>query len=353
MQINVLMCGSTRETKGGMSSVVNNYLDYSNWGPNIRLFYVPTHFESNKFFKTIFYVYKYWVIFFIVIWKKINIAHLHTSEKGSIFRKAFLALLLKKMGVKVILHHHGAEFEIFFNKVSPRKKKFIIKILEVVHSNIVLSERLKNDLLQKAPLAKVLVLYNAVKVYSKNRYSIDAKNILFLGRLGKRKGAYDFITAIKKLDSTICPDIKFFLCGDGDIDIVKEKIGQLKLSHRVGRVGWVSGEEKNTILAQTMINVLPSYNEGLPMTILETMLYGIPNISTNIASIPEVIKDGVNGFLISPGDIDSLVCKIKELIDDRKLRQKFSVNSYDLVNNSFSLEHNVGQLKECYRKMLR
>jgi glycosyltransferase involved in cell wall biosynthesis len=207
--------------------------------------------------------------------------------------------------------------------------------------------------LQKAPLAKVLVLYNAVKVYSKNRYSIDAKNILFLGRLGKRKGAYDFITAIKKLDSTICPDIKFFLCGDGDIDIVKEKIGQLKLSHRVGRVGWVSGEEKNTILAQTMINVLPSYNEGLPMTILETMLYGIPNISTNIASIPEVIKDGVNGFLISPGDIDSLVCKIKELIDDRKLRQKFSVNSYDLVNNSFSLEHNVGQLKECYRIMLR
>jgi glycosyltransferase involved in cell wall biosynthesis len=118
-------------------------------------------------------------------------------------------------------------------------------------------------------------------------------------------------------------------------------------------VGWVSGEEKNAILAQTMINVLPSYNEGLPMTILETMLYGIPNISTNIASIPEVIKDGVNGFLISPGDIDSLVCKIKELIDDRKLRQKFSVNSYDLVNNSFSLEHNVGQLKECYRIMLR
>ena len=53
---------------------------------------------------------------------------------------------------------------------------------------------------------------------------------------------------------------------------------------------------KNRIYKTIAINVLPSYNEGLPMSILETMAYGIPSITTNIASIPEVVVDGVNGF---------------------------------------------------------
>ena len=57
-------------------------------------------------------------------------------------------------------------------------------------------------------------------------------------------------------------------------------------------------------MEHAMVNILPSYNEGLPMTILETMAYGIPNISTSIASIPEVLHNNDNGFLVKPGDID-------------------------------------------------
>ena len=99
-----------------------------------------------------------------------------------------------------------------------------------------------------------------------------------------------------------------------------------------------------TVFSNTLINVLPSYNEGLPMTILESMGYGIPNISTNIAAIPEAITDGVNGFTIEPGDVDSLAEKMKNLILHKDLWVKFSNNAYETAKNEFSIKTHFAQI---------
>ena len=82
------------------------------------------------------------------------------------------------------------------------------------------------------------------------------------------------------------------------------------------------------------------------MTILETMAYGIPNISTNIASIPEVLEDGVNGFLMEPGDTDALETKLEKLINDKELRRKFSNESWNLINDRFALEKHMLTVKK-------
>ena len=103
---------------------------------------------------------------------------------------------------------------------------------------------------------------------------------------------------------------------------------ELHIAHRIAYIGWIDGEMKKEILANTLINVLPSYYEGLPMTILETMAYGIPNISTNIASIPEVLHDG-------------------------EMRRLFSEKSYRLISENFSLNYNIEQLKGIYVKLLQ
>lgn len=84
------------------------------------------------------------------------------------------------------------------------------------------------------------------------------------------------------------------------------------------------------------------------MTILETMVYGIPNVSTNIASIPEVLHNEENGYLIVPGDIDNLCSKLEMMINNVNIRKKFSDGSYRLVTNNFSLDSNIDKLRPYY-----
>lgn len=281
-----------------------------------------------------------------------KIAHLHTAERGSFWRKKFLMDFYHKHGIKVVMHHHAAEFEDFYEKCTEAQKRKVQKALADADVNIVLSKRLVPMIKEKQPKARVEVLYNAVNTYDNNPYSLDARNVLFMGRLGVRKGTFDLIEAIKRLDKEIPVDVKFYLCGDMGENEVRQKVKELGIEHRIAHVGWIDGEQKCEFMSKSMINCLPSYNEGLPMTILETMAAGIPNISTNIASIPEVLVDGENGYLITPGDVDALGDRLRKLINEPELRRKFSETSYALVTRDFSLASNIEKLKGLYDSLL-
>lgn len=347
---NILMCCSTLDTKGGMVSVTKNYLGYKNWGEyNIK--FIPTHFDANKYVVMFYFGIQFIKIACAVWFGKYKIAHLHTAERGSFWRKTFLMRFFHRYGIKVVMHHHAAEFEDFYAKCTENQKAKIRATLEEADLNIVLSERLVPMITNKAPRANVKVLYNAVNTYSTNPYNADGKYILFLGRLGERKGAYDLLKCIKALDERIPKDIQFCMCGDGEIDKVKETIKEYGISHRIAHVGWIDGNQKLEFMKNTMLNVLPSYNEGLPMTILETMAYGIPNVATCIASIPEVLHDGENGCLIVPGDITNLTECLCNLISNVELRNKFSDASYKLVTRDFSLNKNIEVLKSIYKEL--
>ena len=87
-----------------------------------------------------------------------------------------------------------------------------------------------------------------VNTYLKNPYNIQAKNILFLGRLGERKGVYDLLNVVQRLDSQIDMEYKFYLCGDGDINGVKKRVDELHIAHRIAYIGWIDGEMKKEIL---------------------------------------------------------------------------------------------------------
>ena len=251
--------------------------------------------------------------------------------------------------IRIVLHHHGAEFDDEYKKMTEKNQKQVSKMLEDVDVNIVLSNRLINSIKDKNNKAKVEVLYNAVKTYKENLYNNKANKILFLGRLGERKGVYDLLEVLKQIKENLKVfNIKIFLCGDGEIETVEKKVKELGLEDIISHIGWIYDSEKEKIFNDTLINVLPSYNEGLPMSILETMGYGIPNISTNVASIPEVIKEGVTGYLITPGDKATLKNDILMLINNEKLRKQISQNSFELINKKFSLDENVNKLKRIY-----
>lgn len=345
------MCCSELSVKGGMVSVVKNYLGYENW-EEFEIVYVPTHTEKNKIIVALYFFIAFFKVLFLGLFGNISIAHLHTAERGSFYRKAILVRVLHLLGIKTIMHHHAAEFELFYKKLNERQKKFVCKTLKLTDLNLVLSKRLVSMIKDKSPSAKVSVLYNAVPTFDKNPYDLACKNCLFLGRLGKRKGTYDLLEAIKLADTKLQKDVAFYLCGDGEIEQVRDKVKELGIGHRIAHIGWVDGDQKRRILEKTAINILPSYNEGLPMSILEAMSFGIPNISTNIASIPEVIFPSENGYLLTPGDVKSLADYIVNLMSDNELRSNMSINAYNFINDSFCLDKHISMLKSLYRQVL-
>jgi glycosyltransferase involved in cell wall biosynthesis len=97
---------------------------------------------------------------------------------------------------------------------------------------------------------------------------------------------------------------------------------------------------------------LPSYSEGLPITILEAMATGLPIIASSVGSIPEVIQDGKNGFLIEAGDYKALAEKIKLLIRNKDLRQQMAINNVKKIAANYDKNVVLLQLRNEYDKLL-
>lgn len=350
-QCRVLMVGSDLSVKGGIVSVLKNYLSYDSWKA-ADITFVPTHVEGAAPKKLWFFLKALGKIRRLLNTGAFRIVHIHVSERGSFTRKAIILSLAKRRGCKVILHHHGAEFLDFYDRSSARKKAWIRRTMEQADRNLVLSRRLVPIYSQLAPAAKVSCLYNVVAAPAQNQYDLNARAFTMLGRLSERKGTFALLDTIKSIDTALAPDVKFNLCGDGDIDRVRQRIEALQIGHRIGHLGWVDGKTKDEILRRTMAHVLFSNNEGLPMSILETMGRGIVNISTRIAAIPEVITDGETGFLVEPGDCESLAQVLLRVSCDPSLRKQVSDNSFAYIARELSLETGIDRLEQLYQSML-
>lgn len=347
----VLMCCSDLEYKGGMVSVVKGYLDYPGWSRDIEITFVPTHRQAGKAGLITYFARAAARIGWMAMRGKIDVAHLHVAERGSFLRKGFLVRMLHRFNIPVILHHHGAEFDDYYKTASESKKKYIRDILTEADINLALTEGLVEMISSKAPDARVQVLHNAVQVPPADPYNPDRKGILFLGRLGQRKGTYVLLDAIKELEPRLPEFIKFYLCGDGEVEEVKARARELGIDHRIAHIGWTDGILKEKIIDDTMINVLPSFHEGLPMTIIETMSRGIPNISTPVSSIPEVIDGSVTGLLVPPGDSHALAEAIMKLVGDRNLRISMSVAAHGLMLAGYAIEGRIRKLEGFYRQL--
>lgn len=349
-QRRVLMVGSELSVRGGIVSVMRNYLFYDGW-KETDLSFLPTHVEGSALKKGSFFLKALRKLRRLLRRCRFDVIHIHVSERGSFTRKAVVLRMAKKRGYKVILHHHGAEFLEFYRGCGDRKKHWIRRILGEADLNLVLSRLLVPLYAEISPEARVECLYNTVLPPEENQYRPEAREFTMLGRLEERKGTFDLLEVIHQIDGTLPAEVKFNLCGDGDLDRVRERIGALGIGHRIGHLGWVQGDEKQQILRRTMAHVLFSYNEGLPMSILETMGCGIVNVATRVAAIPEVITDGVNGFLVEAGDREALARVLLEVSGSEALRRRISEQAFADITNGFSLKTGAQKLEQIYESL--
>lgn len=346
-EINILMCGSDYSVGGGMVSVARSYINYKNWKNKISITYIPTHKNGSNFYKICYFIKAVFKIRNCIKENNIQIAHLHTTVGGSFFRKSILLLLLKKKDIKIILHHH-TDYSEFYSCASFIKKHYMLKILEMADLNLVLGECFEEKMHKWSKAIKIKILYNGVNVECNNHYNLFASNILFLGWLNKKKGIDILLEAIRILDLDGLDDkVGVYLCGKEN-DYVRELINTYNIQHRIRKIGFIQDDEKKKIFSDVFVNVLPSNLEGLPLAILETMNYGIPNIASNIAAIPEIIEDGNNGYLIIPGDAQMLAIYIKQILNDIEFRETMSKKAKETIQTKFDIRKIAIQLENMY-----
>ena len=347
----VLMVGVDKKAVGGMWTVVENYLNNKKFCEDVGLIYIPTATSASVIQKLFFSAFAIIKVIYTLLTKKIDIVHVHMAERGSVFREGIIVILGKIFKAKVIIHMHGATFEDWYLKCNKFIQRIIRWILNKCDVFIILGELWKefiSTIIEET--SKIRVVYNAVDV-GDYRYNLDSKEIIFLGMLIERKGIDDLLVAINMIKNKLPNDIKVKLYGSDKNFNINKKIRKYKLQDIVKYEGWLTSENRECCFSNAIINILPSYNEGLPMTIVETMAFGIPNISTNIAAIPEIIEHGENGILIPPGNTKLLGESILTLINDGMLRSKYSRKSYEKVKAEFNLSNQLYTLKAIYKSL--
>jgi glycosyltransferase involved in cell wall biosynthesis len=284
----------------------------------------------------------------------IKIIHIHGASRGSFYRKYIYFNIAKRLfGKKVIYHIHGAEFHLFISESSNRVKNRIKKTLESVDQVIVLSDWWLTFFQERYPKAKITRIYNPIELtdYNKTNEYQGTVKFLFLGHISSRKGCYDLLNVAEKM---VMKNSNFIIeiGGNGETDKLKEMIQQRNLGTHVHFLGWVSGEKKKLLLQNSDIYVLPSKNEGLPVSILEAMSHGMPVISTTVGGIPEMIEDKNSGFLIDPGDINALQEKMLFFIKNPQKVKEMGRVSRKIVAIKFSSIIIKEQLSKLYIELL-
>jgi glycosyltransferase involved in cell wall biosynthesis len=346
----IVMLGTDFETKGGISSVVNTYRETGLF-QRFSVIYISTHTDGNASKKIRFCITAWLGYMNLLMRGKVALVHVHMSTGMSFWRKLLFLCPTLIAHVPSILHLHGADFREFFEDGGALRKWIIRTVFDKVDSIIVLSNSWKNWAQSVSNNPFIISIYNPVSLPPIIDFSVrDPSSILFLGQLGNRKGSYDLLEAISRIVNKH-PQLKLRMAGDGELEQVKAAVDRLALRAHVEILEWVSGPEKSDLLNRAAIYVLPSYSEGLPMSVLEAMAAGLPVICTPVGGVPEAITDGREGCLIVPGDIAALSDALDKLLSRLELRRKMGEAARYKVESTFSTTHIVPQIEQLYERL--
>lgn len=348
----ILVVGpSPDRSKGGMATVIQEIRSDKLLNQKYDIEIFESFIDGNKVTR---FLYTTWALLkFKTLYKSYDLFHIHMASYGSTFRKLKYVKFLKKKNKKIIVHIHGAAFMVFYEKLSETNKKYIRDTLNSVDLVIGLSDKWKETFEKELGLTNCVAVNNGIDMDQyKEAITLPEKYqkaFVSLGRLGQRKGTYDLVDALEKAVKKV-PDLKCYIAGDGEVDKFKTIINERHLAQNVEIVGWVNFEQKLELLKKVSTVVLPSYNEGLPMAILEGMACGKAIISTTVGAIPEVVKED-NGILIAPGDVEALERALVTCAQNTKRMEAMSKNNIVKINKEFSMKIMHQKLMDYYNQV--
>ena len=298
--------------------------------------------------------------------EKIDIVHTHSSKAGILGRFA------GKLGcVPIIIHTiHGFSFNDFQNFIVKNFYILFEKIAAAFTDSLVAVTKKDIEKGLNAGVGikdKYTVIRSGIDIGKfkntkvdpiKKKEELNIKNTSWsiVGMIACFKPQKSPLDFIKAADIVIreFPETYFLLVGDGELKSdIEELVKKLNLSENIIFAGW--RDDINEVIRIFDIFVLTSLWEGLPRSIIQAFAANIPVVATKVDGSSEIIEDGINGYLTTPGYYEETAEKIKTLLKDKELAKKIAKNGFDKLNNfadEFDYKGMVKNIDSLYTKLL-
>jgi glycosyltransferase involved in cell wall biosynthesis len=295
-----------------------------------------------------------------------QILHTHTAKAGTVGRVA--ARLAGSRKPPIIVHtFHGHVLRGYFGPVSSLFFRLLERWLARGTTALVaVSPQVRDDLvaLGVAPVERFVVVRLGIELDERvapelngraetRRYlgiSGDRFAVGWIGRMTPVKRTDDVLIAFKRLrDSGI--DAVLCMVGDGpDRVLLEQRARELGVTRDMVFLGYQ--EDVAPFYAAFDALVLPSGNEGTPVTVIEALAAELPVVATRVGGVPDVVMDGEDGFLVEAGATDDLAERLGRLARDPELRARMGKKGRERVLPRYAVERLVDDVDELYRSLL-
>ena len=353
--VQAAVLGPTLEARGGISTVNQLWLASAAWGA-CEIEFIETMTDAGSPARRSLHMVRqqaHFVRRLAAGWRP-DLVHVHLSYFTSFYRKLIYIEEALAVGLPVVIHVHAPDLEGFAaaHAVHAQAMKRAFRRVDRV---VVLSHAMAATVRQLAgPDVRIEVIYNPVRVADfggRPRAATAPPVCLFMGIVGDRKGTFDLARSIPAALEQ-APGARFVFGGNGEVDALRTLLDELGVARSCDVLGWISGDDKRAAFDQATVYCLPSYHEGLPMSILEAMAGGLPVVSTPIAGIPEAVIDGETGYLVAPGDTPALARRLGRLLSDGAHARALGAAGAARAGACFDVDVVVAQVASLWRTIL-
>jgi glycosyltransferase involved in cell wall biosynthesis len=357
----VLIVGPDRRDLGGVSNYLKTVLpNLSNPGIELRYLEVGSTKNVARFMHPI--------VDQLRLWRELrehapDIVHLNPSLNiRSFIRDGAFLYTAKIHKVRALVFFHGWRTD-FEHKLAGPLKWFFNRTYRRADSFVVLAERFAGKLYDWGVRSPVFVTTTAVANDMLERFVIEDKvrsiatdnpiRLLFLARLVPEKGVLQLVEAVRILRDKRVP-VTLTIAGDGPLmNEVCVAIAQSPEIHDcIKTVGYVRGAEKIAIFTSHHVFCLPTENEGMPISLLEAMAFGMPIVTCPAGGISDFFDDENMGILLAENDPSLMARSICRLLADRAKLAEISKYNFDYAQQNFLASEMAKTLMSFYRKTL-
>lgn len=355
MAMRVVLITPPLDSSGGIGRLMS-YVIAATPAEEIAIRHLDPRGRSLRPICSIFPLVRAWLeLVLLGLARSVDVAHINVSSHGSSIRKPVMLWTCRLFRIPVVLHLHASQYPEFFDALPQLAKAFLRRTFSAADLVLVLGRRWQHYVCRElaVPTEKVAVLLNASPgpgvIQAQLARGSDPLRILFLGRLGRRKGVPEILQALA--DSRVRHEPwTAVLAGDGDIAFYRSEAERLGLDDRVRFSGWVDAADAHDLLVDTDLLLLPSHAEGLPMSLIEAFAHGVPVISTPVGAIPDILEGGVNGLLVQSGSSAQLADALLTLIDDEPLRLTLAQNARRTWEERLDIASYARELARCWSR---
>lgn len=280
--------------------------------------------------------------------------HVNMAERLDFVRESVVLAACRVLGIPTVLHLHAAQLHHAYARW-PRPAQALVRwVFSLPRACVVLGQVSAAFVTRelRVPADRVEVVINGVpepRVPRQEAGPRETLQVLFVGNLSERKGVSDLLQALAQPALAELP-LRLTLAGGGDIDGYAAQAERLRIAHRVHFHGWAGQAQLGRLLARADVLVLPSYDEGLPLAILEALAHGVAVVCTPVGEIPHVLAHLRDAVFVEPGDPASIARGLAQVLSAPGLRERLGHNGRALHEAQFSLDRFAAAIARIHQR---